>query len=437
MEEVGAWLGGESDYSKIRGGTGPLVYPAGFLYLYGALRWVSGDSGALASPGSLERVQLVFLFLYLATHWIVLKIMGWVRRGPPAVGILLVLSYRLHSLYTLRLFNDCWAMLGVYSSVALACQGHWLLSVLAWSSGVSVKMNGLLILPALGVLLLRNTGPLRTTLYLGAAILLQALLALPFLSTFPLSYLSKAFELGRGCAVGTLRGDSPEDKAGLFLHRWSVNWAFLPPNVFVSSWWQRLLLGLHLSCLFYLSHCMWCPEEGGLPNTLWKVWRRFTSAFLRTSAVEKTREGQEKVKNKRSGSKPPNTPPPKPVTSSTHDLWTGEFTDSSRDIATSLLVCNFVGLVFAKSLHWQFYAWYAHSLPVVAWAGATLLPNWARLVALLAVDYGFSAVGGSPDGVGDKTQAFQSVLINVGHFLLLLGVLASAWRGGTKAQFSV
>lgn len=274
MEEVGAWLGGESDYAKIRGGTGPLVYPAGFLYVYGALRWVSGDGGALATPGALARVQLVFLALYCATHWVVLRVMGRVRAGVPALALLLLTSYRLHSLYTLRLFNDTWAMVGVYAAVALCSEGRWLAGVLAWSAGVSVKMNGLLLLPALGLVLLRNTGPLRTSLYLAAGVGLQGVLGLPFLTTHPRSYLHKAFELGRGCAVGTLAGTAPEDSSGLFLHRWSVNWACIPPSWFVSSQWQGGLLVAHLGCLLLLAHTVWCPEEGGLWGTLGAVDRK-------------------------------------------------------------------------------------------------------------------------------------------------------------------
>lgn len=37
MQEVGQYLGGCRDYSLMKGDTGPLVYPAGFVYMYSLL----------------------------------------------------------------------------------------------------------------------------------------------------------------------------------------------------------------------------------------------------------------------------------------------------------------------------------------------------------------------------------------------------------------
>ena len=42
MSQVTGFLGGERDYSKLEGDTGPLVYPAGFLYIYSALQFLTG-----------------------------------------------------------------------------------------------------------------------------------------------------------------------------------------------------------------------------------------------------------------------------------------------------------------------------------------------------------------------------------------------------------
>lgn len=43
---------GERDYQNIRGGTGPLVYPAGFLYLFSGLRALTGGGDIAAAQAS-------------------------------------------------------------------------------------------------------------------------------------------------------------------------------------------------------------------------------------------------------------------------------------------------------------------------------------------------------------------------------------------------
>lgn len=48
VEEVDGFLSGELDYANLRGGTGPLVYPAGFVYLFSAIRWLTQASVAHA-----------------------------------------------------------------------------------------------------------------------------------------------------------------------------------------------------------------------------------------------------------------------------------------------------------------------------------------------------------------------------------------------------
>lgn len=42
MNQVDGFLGGERDYTKLKGDTGPLVYPAGFLYVYSGIKFLTG-----------------------------------------------------------------------------------------------------------------------------------------------------------------------------------------------------------------------------------------------------------------------------------------------------------------------------------------------------------------------------------------------------------
>ena len=50
----------------------------------------------------------------------------------------------MHSIFVLRLFNDCFAMLFAYVAVLLFQSRRWVLGAAAFSLGVSVKMNVLL-----------------------------------------------------------------------------------------------------------------------------------------------------------------------------------------------------------------------------------------------------------------------------------------------------
>ena len=59
MEEVTGFLGGDTDYVNLKGQTGPLVYPAGFVYLYSLLYYATnlGENIRLA--------QYIFAGLYV------------------------------------------------------------------------------------------------------------------------------------------------------------------------------------------------------------------------------------------------------------------------------------------------------------------------------------------------------------------------------------
>jgi len=94
-------------------------------------------------------------------------------------------------------------------------------------------MNVLLFAPGLLLLLLQSQPNLTGTLIcLSICASVQLILGAPFLLTYPVSYLRKAFELDR-----------------VFFYKWTVNWKFLPEDVFVSKPLSILLLLLHLGCL--------------------------------------------------------------------------------------------------------------------------------------------------------------------------------------------
>ncbi|KAK4758643.1 hypothetical protein SAY87_019944 [Trapa incisa] len=63
MSQVSGFLGGERDYGNLKGDIGPLVYPAGFLYVYSFLQHVTG--------GEVYRARILFGILYIINLGIV------------------------------------------------------------------------------------------------------------------------------------------------------------------------------------------------------------------------------------------------------------------------------------------------------------------------------------------------------------------------------
>ena len=67
-------------------------------------------------------------------------------------------------------------------------------------------------------------------------------MGLPFLSTFPYEYVKRSFDLGR-----------------VFMFKWTVNFKFLPENVFVSKELSILLL-LGTALAFIVFAKKWITE---------------------------------------------------------------------------------------------------------------------------------------------------------------------------------
>jgi alpha-1,3-mannosyltransferase len=162
MEQITLYLSGERDYTKLVGGTGPLVYPAAHVYLYRFLHDIT------SAGTDIRLAQYLFIGLYLAT--LALVLVCYRNAGaPPWVLPMLVLSKRLHSIFMLRLFNDGFAVFFLFAAIACYQKKWWTLGSLAFSLGLGVKMSLLLALPAVGVVLWLGAGRDRA---LGQALLM-------------------------------------------------------------------------------------------------------------------------------------------------------------------------------------------------------------------------------------------------------------------------
>mmetsp|Transcript_8829 Transcript_8829/g.21573 ORF Transcript_8829/g.21573 Transcript_8829/m.21573 type:complete len:435 (-) Transcript_8829:1330-2634(-) len=369
MQEVDFWLDGEYDYRKIHGNTGPLVYPAGFLYLFGALQWLTDRE--------IPKAQIVFLGFYVmaqvAVFGLYLLVLQQIRKSQNrnmatikgassdhksllpaheiwsfrvAIGVL-CLSKRYHSIFLLRLFNDGPTMLVSYASFWCFMKKRWNIGCFIFSLAVSIKMNVLLFAPGL-LFLLIYTSPELTIPRLGLCAFTQLLLGSPFLARYPISYLRKAFEIDRK-----------------FFYKWTVNLKFLPEDVFLSNACASTLLCLHIGLL------------GVYHYRLYKTCRS---------------RGEDKSL-------------------------------SQEQILSTLFVSNFIGICCARTLHYQFYSWYFPSLPYLLWR-ETPYPLFLRILLLICVESAFLTFPATP---------MSSFMLQTAHLVVLIPcVLISESRSDRK-----
>ncbi|KAM8838693.1 dol-P-Man:Man(5)GlcNAc(2)-PP-Dol alpha-1,3-mannosyltransferase [Synchiropus picturatus] len=358
MDEVEGVINGTYDYTQLKGDTGPLVYPAGFVYIFTALYYMT-SSGVNIRLG-----QYIFALFYLITLLLVFRIYYRTKKVPPYVFFFMCCaSYRIHSIYVLRLFNDPVAMMLLFAAVNLFMDGRWTLGCAVYSLAVSVKMNVLLFAPGLLFLLLSEFGLARTIPKLSLCAGIQLVLGLPFLLENPVGYMSRAFDLGRQ-----------------FMFKWTVNWRFLPEWLFLNRYFHLLLLAAHLLTLLLFALRCWKRSSDGTLDLLKNPTKR-------------------------------KVPPQK----STVD-----------DIVLVLFTSNFIGMCFSRSLHYQFYVWYFHTLPFLLWSGGVKkLGHLLRVLILGLIELSWNTY---------PSTCSSSAALHACHFIILLSLWLAPQPPATKGS---
>ena len=345
MQEVEPVIkNGSYDYYDLKGDTGPLVYPAGFVWVFSAF-YLATDQGT-----DIQRAQHIYVMLYLLMLTLVFCILMKTRKLPPFVLVLMsVTAYRIHSIFVLRLFNDPVAMIFLYSAINLFIHDKWSLGSIFYSLAVSVKMNILYFAPALYLAYVATQGIWGTIKQLSICASVQVILAIPFLLENPKAYIMRSFDLGR-----------------VFLYEWTVNWRFLPEDIFVNKWFHISLLLLHFIVLLL-----------ALP----KWWKMLT-----------TYQTLKKYEN------------------------CGP-TTASHLLVQPLFMSNFIGVVFSRSLHYQFYVWYFHQIPYLLYC--TKLPVIVKLVIMGVIEYCWNTY---------PSTNLSSGLLHCCHLILLTGLFTSMYN---------
>nr|SVE72896.1 EOG090X04XE [Ceriodaphnia reticulata] len=337
MEEVEGVVNGTWDYSKLKGSTGPLVYPAGFVYFFTVLYYITNFGK------NIRLAQYIFCGIYLITLALVFRIYHKSKKIPPYMLIFICCtSYRAHSIYVLRLFNDPVAMLFLYAAVNLFMEDYWTLGSIFYSFAVSIKMNILLFAPALLLAYIASQGIYGTIKQLSICAGLQLLLGAPFLLANPVAYIVGSFNLGR-----------------VFLFEWTVNWRFLSEEVFVHPGFHISLLLIHIGILAVFAN----------------PWYRFMKSFAK---LQPTGVGI-----------------------------------ISQLFLLPLFTANLIGVALSRSLHYQFYVWYFHSLPYLLWS--TPYSIWLRLCILGFVEMCWNTF---------PSTIASSAILHVCHLLIIYGIFS-------------
>ena len=339
------YVGGERDYARVRGQTGPLVYPGGFLRAY---RWLQQCSRGGEHIAVAQRIFAALHALHATLHYATLAValhdqtptafpLSWKLCWCTVLGMA---SRRVMSIYVLRLFNDAVESVTMQLALLLLVYNRRsqraspatpspvarrrtapraslivdALAALVFSLAVSIKMNALLYAPAV-LLLVAAAHGLRRALILLIVVCgaVQLVLGWPFLSRHPISYLRRAFELSR-----------------VFEHRWSVNYAFLPVRLFTSRALAMALLSAHVAVLALAAY--------------WLLGRARASQRRR-------------------------------------------LLHTASGALLTLGWCHHVGILFARTLHYQFLAWNWWLLPFLCLSGAParLRPRhrWRQLARIV------------------------------------------------------
>jgi alpha-1,3-mannosyltransferase len=226
---------------------------------------------------------------------------------------MLVLSKRLHSIFVLRLFNDCFAVLSLWAAIYFYQIRAPTLGSLAYSWGLGTKMSLLLSLPAFGVILFLTRGVQMGLKHAWQMVQVQIVISFPFIPANAVGYLGRAFEFSR-----------------VFLFKWTVNWRFVGEETFLSKEFSVALLAGHVSTLALFGLTRWLKPTGKSVGELVSKALKFEEPLAGV---------QHRVAKK----------------------VTAQF------VLTTVLTANVIGMLFARSLHYQFYAYLAWSTPFLLW----------------------------------------------------------------------
>lgn len=347
--------------------------------------------------------------------YLVLRLYTKSRKLPPYVLFISAFtSYRIHSIYVLRLFNDPVAILFLYAAINMYMDGRWSWGSIFLSLGVSVKMNVLLFAPAILLLYITNLGYAKTAMQLTICGIVQVCLAFPFLLSHPWEYVKGSFDLAR-----------------VFEHKWTVNYRFLPKEIFEHRYFHIALLLLHIGLLllFTVASYRYMTSYHRLRSLQLQLQPQIDTKNAevqkkskkmpkkKVAAVEEKLSSEQKnflksfENSLKKSSKSDELSAPPTVSFKEQQKYEIFYDQSVQLALLPIFLSNFIGIVCARSLHYQFYVWYFHSLPYLVWSTNYNLS--LKFLLLGIIEFAWNSY---------PSTEISSMLLHVAHVILLVGV---------------
>lgn len=255
--------------------------------------------------------------------------------------------------------------------------------------------------------------------FLNAFGCLQLIVGAPFWIPYPESYFGRAYEFSR-----------------VFFYQWTVNLKFLDEATFTSATVARTLVICHLLGLVGIAALRWCSPDGVLASLQHVgLWPRLTTMDQTVEVTTASTSSKGTSDVAAAGTRLRGSVG-KPGINSGSASTSGEDVAASRWelaswihpsavdapalIAFVLFSSNFVGIAFSRTLHYQFYSWYFHTLPFLL-AAVPRVPLLAKLVVLGGIEYAFNV--GDASGAGTP---LSSAVLQVAHMALFAALLFDA-----------
>ena len=320
VEIIEKIINGEYDYDLLKGENGYCVYPAAFVYQFYLIYYLTLKGSPLLS-------LFLFMFLYFIMIYIIFKVYDSViPKEYQWIKIFVIISTPMQKAMINHRFNDGLAMIQLYLCLYFLINNQkkgLYYATFFYAFALNTKTNILLFLPGLLYTFTKIRGPLFCVIQLIIIILCHLIIGYPFISVNAASYFGKTFDFSRE-----------------FLYFETLNWQFLPEEIFHSKTFYKILMIAHLSLLLIF--------------LLFK-WEKISINIFKDLRLND---------------------------------WSSDMKVVSMNkifIVRVMFICNLIGVLCFRSLHYQFIIWFFASLPFLTWQ--TRLNDFVKVISLLCYQY--------------------------------------------------